>query len=96
MSYGNGDALLYDKIRTKLDKYPVEGPEFEEVSCNAIGVMAELDEIAPESIDLEFLNIKFLGEEEERALQINELLTFEDKMLSDSSLQTASLLLLSQ
>jgi hypothetical protein len=64
----------------------------EEIKCNAVGVMAELDEIAPESIDLEFLNIKLLGEDEERAVQINDLLTFEDKMLSDSSLQTANLL----
>jgi Integrase zinc binding domain len=38
------------------------------------------------------MNIKLLGEDEERAMQINELLSFEDKLLSDSSLHTASLL----
>jgi hypothetical protein len=92
MSYAKGDRVLYEKIKQKLDKYPVEGPDYEDINCNAIAVMSELDEIAPESIDLEFLNIKLKGEDEERATQINELLAFEDKMLSDSSLQTASLL----
>jgi hypothetical protein len=92
MKYADRDEILYAKIKEKLDKYPVERPDFADIKCNAIEVMAELDEIAPESIDLEFMNIKLLGEDEERAMQINELLSFEDKLLSDSSLHTASLL----
>jgi dUTPase len=63
MKHADRDEILYAKIKEKLDKYPVEGPGFADIKCNTIEVMVELDEIAPESIDIEFMNIKLLGEE---------------------------------
>jgi dUTPase len=35
MSYAKGDRVLYEKIKQKLDKYPVEAPHSEIVNCNA-------------------------------------------------------------
>jgi hypothetical protein len=42
--YADRDKVLYAKIKEKLDKYPVEGPDFADIKCNAIEIMAELDE----------------------------------------------------
>jgi hypothetical protein len=91
--FAEGDKKIFDRLKEKLDKYPIEGPiELEEIHCNTVRIIEEISELNPDKIFLDFMHINIMGSEEEKIEQINELLEYEDKFLVNKSLYISSIL----
>jgi hypothetical protein len=92
--YVDYDKEAFELLKAKMDKYPREMPKIIEVKNYSARFLSSLDEIAPSSVNIEFLNIKILSDSDERIEQINKLIEFEDKITNFSSLKMASMMLL--